>query len=480
MFLLKKAFDMRDKANPTSADKPFLEHLEELRIVITRIAITLIIATFACYAFKDNLMELLRKPIEVVWEKSQKARLPADITPNIWEQAKLSSDLTSSLSPEAKTVYFQQFEDSNLSFYSECAGYYRAARSIQGVEKQNLFIHSLPHVSEKVKEQTKSLLETQPDEKIGARDNAVFMSSLRPTETFMLSLKLAFFAGVIVSFPFILFFSLQFVLPGLKPEERKALWPAMAAGFGLFLSGVLFCYFWVLPEALEFFYGYSTSMGVSNEWRIGDYITFATQFTLIFGLAFELPVVVMTLVKLGILNYDIMSRTRSYAIVSILVIGAVITPTGDILTLSMLAGPMCILYEICIWLAYFSKKKQIEEEEAEQADLANYRKLKSASVTTAAGATVIELDSELAAEISDTEVCSDDEGEELDDGILEEENDEADEETNETPDPSVLDTLRAPYVPYAEDSSYDFDDDEEEDEDEKEDDEPKKDDSPTT
>lgn len=468
MFLLKKAFDLRDKANPESSDKPFLEHLEELRIVITRIVVTLMIATIACYALKDNLMELLRKPIEVVWEKSQQARLPAAITPTIWEQAKLSADLSSGLSPEAKVIYFQQFEDENLSFYAECAGYYRAAKSIKNIEQQNHFIDSLPGVSDKVKEQTKSLILSAPNDKVGAKDDAVFMSSLRPTETFMLSLKLAFFAGIIISFPFILYFSLQFVLPGLKPEERKALWPAMAAGFGLFLSGVLFCYFWVLPEALQFFYDYSTGMGVSNEWRIGDYITFTTQFTLIFGLAFELPVVVMTLVKLGILNYDIMSRTRSYAIVSILVIGAVITPTGDILTLSMLSGPMCILYEICIWLAYFSKKKEVAAEEAE---MASYRKRQAGAAVSAGGLAEIETEDQTA-DLDDNGNALD-EGEELDDGELDDEDDNKDAEET-----TVLDTLRAPYDPYA---TYE-DEDEEYDEDDTDNqkDQPKNDDTPSS
>ena len=123
------------------------------------------------------------------------------------------------------------------------------------------------------------------------------MQALKPTEGFMLSIKLAFFAGIVISFPFLLYFILQFVLPGMHDAERKALWPAMAIGFGLFLSGVFFSYYIVLPEVLEFFHEYSSDMMIENEWRIGYYISFATQFTLIFGLTFELPVLVMPLFK---------------------------------------------------------------------------------------------------------------------------------------------------------------------------------------
>ena len=106
-------------------------------------------------------------------------------------------------------------------------------------------------------------------------------------------------------------------------------------------------------------------MGISNDWRIGEYISFATQFTLLFGASFELPVIVMVFVKLGLLGYDTMSRTRSYAILAIFVTAAVLTPTPDIATMLVMAAPMIILYEICIWLAYFDRKKARIKEEQE-------------------------------------------------------------------------------------------------------------------
>lgn len=454
MFLLKKAFNLRDKAND-GIEKPFLEHLEDLRVTITKIVITLLISTIACYVFKDRLMDVLRHPIEVVWEQSQQNKLPEDITPDVWEQAKMIAHNSAGFTPEQKKLYLQQFDNEQLSFYGECAGYYRAAMGIPEVEKRPEFVKQLPGVDQKTKDTVILLLEKGPSSVIGAKNDIVYMRSLKPTETFMLSIKLAFFAGIIVAFPFLMYFTLQFVLPGLKENEKKALWPALAVGFGLFLGGVLFCYFWVLPEALDFFYTYSSSMGVENEWRIGDYITFATQFTLIFGLAFELPVVVMTLVKLGLLDYRTMSNTRSYAIISIVVIAAVITPTGDALTLSLLSVPMIILYEICIWLAYFHNKKEQELEEAEDAEAEEYfnrERNATPRIAPAAGAVSAsdeddeDLDDTYSAEIDesskgpkdynehgystyeddydpayfeqDADHQSDDEGEEIDDGVM--------------------------------------------------------------
>lgn len=367
MFLLKKIFNLRDKSSEVEVEKPFLEHLEDLRVVITKVVLTLLISTIACYVFRNTMMDVLRRPIEKVWQTSQQEKLPAAITPDLWEIAKNASHYATSLTPEERDAYFAQFDNPKLRYYALCAGYYRAASSIKDVEKRTAFIDQLPNVPDDVKNTTKELLAKGPTAQLDAKNNVVYMRSLKPTETFMLSIKLAFFAGIIVAFPLVLYFSLQFILPGLKKNEKRALWPAMIIGFGLFLGGILFCYFVVLPKTLDFFYTYSGSMGVENEWRIGDYITFATQFTLIFGLSFELPVVVMTMVKLGLLSYTSMSNTRSYAIITIFLVGAIITPTGDALTLFLLSGPMCILYEICIWLAYFSRKKELEQEAAEEA-----------------------------------------------------------------------------------------------------------------
>jgi Tat protein translocase TatC len=198
-------------------------------------------------------------------------------------------------------------------------------------------------------------------------------------------------AGIVVSFPLLLLFLLQFILPGLHSHEKRVLWPAMAVGFGLFLAGSAFAYYLVLPRALLFFAEWSSDMGISNDWRIGEYISFATQFTLLFGASFELPVVVMVFVKLGLLSYETMSRTRSYAIVAIFVAAAVLTPTPDMLTMTLMAAPMIILYEICIWLAFFDRKKNRikEEQEARESmerQLLREEKMRAAEAAEAAEA----------------------------------------------------------------------------------------------
>ena len=185
-----------------------------------------------------------------------------------------------------------------------------------------------------------------------------FLNTLGFQDGFMIVVNLTLIASVIISFPLLLLFVLQFVLPGLRTNEKKVLFPGLVIGFGLFLTGVFFSYFMVLPRALEFFHSFNQGLGVGILGGLKEYITFATRFILIFGISFELPVVVMALVKLDFLSYKVMGSTRKHAIIAIAIFSAVITPTQDVLTLLLLAGPLYVLYEICIWLAYFLEKKE--------------------------------------------------------------------------------------------------------------------------
>jgi len=366
MFLLKKIFQLRDHAN-AEAEKPFLEHLEDLRMMIMKVVITLVISMTACFTFQDKLMDVLQKPIREVWHLHQETLLPEKkdilkpLTVELWQEAKNLERAATPLNPEEREQLYRSTGNDSLVFHSKAVSYLRAALCLAEAKREP-FVSNLP-VTDEMKQEVKALLATKanPEPQVATSS----LSALRPTETFMLSMSLSFFAGIVVAFPLLLYFILQFILPGLHGNEKKVLWPALAIGFGLFLGGVLFAYFLVLPRALVFFFEWGNDMGISNEWRIGEYISFATQFTLLFGASFELPVVVMVLVKLGLLGYETMKKTRSYAIVAIFVIAAVLTPTPDIFTQCLMACPMLILYEACIWLAWWDGKKRAKEEAEE-------------------------------------------------------------------------------------------------------------------
>ena len=373
MFILKKIFQLRDHAN-AEAEKPFLEHLEDLRVTITKIVVTLVISMTVCFSFQDKLMNVLRRPIEQVWYLHQQTLLPdklaRPLTVEIWQAAKQLERAAAPLENAEKEYLYRTVADETLVFHSKAVSILRSVLCLDE-SKRVSYIAGLP-IAEEMKSEVKALVQTKanPEPQVASSS----LSSLRPTETFMLSMSLSFFAGIVVAFPLLLYFILQFILPGLHGHEKNVLWPALAIGFGLFLGGVLFAYFLVLPRALVFFFEWGNDMGISNDWRIGEYISFATQFTLLFGASFELPVVVMVLVKLGLLGYETMKKTRSYAIVAIFIIAAVLTPTPDIFTQCLMACPMLILYEACIWLAWWDGKKQAKKEAAEAEEEALQRK----------------------------------------------------------------------------------------------------------
>src|ERR1044072_9124501 len=182
------------------------------------------------------------------------------------------------------------------------------------------------------------------------------LKALGITDSIVISFRLAFYAGIVIAFPLLLYFLAEFVLPALNAVEKRFLFPAIAGSFGLFLFGVLVCYFWLLPKTILFFFRDTRSLGWTPTWTVQEYYSFVTKFVLGFGLAFELPVVVLALVYFGLITYKFMARTRPYAVVLIFILAAIIAPTPDLLTLIAMALPMSLLYESCIWIAWLMER----------------------------------------------------------------------------------------------------------------------------
>src|SRR5207244_3299745 len=130
------------------------------------------------------------------------------------------------------------------------------------------------------------------------------------TDSIVISFHLAFYAGIVLSFPLLLYFLAGFVLPALTAVEKRFLLPAIGVSFALFLVGVLISYFWLLPKTILFFFRDTEHLGWAPTWTVQQYYSFVTRFTIGFGLAFELPVVVLALVRFGLVTYKFMARTR--------------------------------------------------------------------------------------------------------------------------------------------------------------------------
>jgi sec-independent protein translocase protein TatC len=188
--------------------------------------------------------------------------------------------------------------------------------------------------------------------------------SLGVADSMTISFQLAFYAGIVIAFPFLIYFAGQFVLPALTPPEKKAMLPAVGIGFGLFLGGVVLGYYLVLPATLRFFFRDAQSLDWTPTWTVRDYFSFVTQLCVGFGAAFELPVIVLVLVRLGVLSVALLRRTRAYAFLLIFVAAAFLAPTPDAVSMAMMGGPMYLLYEICILVAWLMERKRKKEADA--------------------------------------------------------------------------------------------------------------------
>lgn len=377
--IFEKLFKMREKnasrARPgadegfDAHEKPFLDHLEDLRHTLFKIIGTLAVSTMACFAFHVQLFELIQLPAKMKI---------AEIAPGVSLWSKLD------------------------------------------------------------------------------------LITLGPPEFIVLMLKLSAFSGVIISFPFTVYFLFQFIIPGLRQVEKKTIIPGAVVGFVLFLVGAAFAFFLAAPIALKFFYTFENErisnldptreamekkisdislIGVDGErippfepdadglpdlreegeeatteatengsapdiqaeireymrnsfatvetsnfalrydetrdkiviveskggksiYQIGQYVTFIARLVLVFGISFQLPIIVTILVRLELLTARVMRATRTYAWIIILVASAILTPP-DVITLGLMAGPMIFLYEVCIVIATIMERRREKRERAE-------------------------------------------------------------------------------------------------------------------
>lgn len=167
---------------------------------------------------------------------------------------------------------------------------------------------------------------------------------VNPPEAVVIQLKVAMFLAVLLTSPVITVEFWRFVGPGLKPKERRLIFRLTAPVVILFIGGVLMSLLVVLPFTFPFLYSFALGVGAEPLLRLEDFLDFVVMFSLAFGLAFELPVVMYGLSYLGIVQPDFWKKNWRYAAVAIFIFGAVITPDGSGITMMLVALPMLVLY----------------------------------------------------------------------------------------------------------------------------------------
>jgi sec-independent protein translocase protein TatC len=323
--------DLEDEGGPV---KSFLEHLEDLRWVLIKSAAAVGVGMVVCLIAANTLVEILKWPLY---------------------RAAASN-------PEANSR--------SVAFLLGTNVVGRFHLKTNELESIGLGTNHIVLQLTTVQIGTNRLVALQPvtGSDVGVNPNSlVQLINLGPAGGFVVAFQIAFYGGLALVSPFVLYFLGQFILPALKRNERRYVIRGLGIGAVLFFTGVLFCYFLLLPMVLGLSVKYSEWLGFSAfQWKAEEYISFVCKFMIGMGLGFELPVVVLILVRLGIVTATQLAKFRPYMIVINLVLGAVLT-TPEIITQLTMFVPLQLLYEISILIArYWERQDKKREAEAAQ------------------------------------------------------------------------------------------------------------------
>ena len=331
--------------------KSFLEHMEDLRWVLIRCVAALGVAMVACLAGAPIIVDFLSRPLneakqfltenrkdsllaenksEILIRLTDREVLRLPVETNLLDEAYRMLDLTNNIEPQS----------------------FNLTPTVQGGKLQLL-----------LQPETNTVFASDKSSRAGPE-----LKSMSPLSGFLVALQMAFYGGIMVALPFILFFLGQFIFPALRQKEKKYLTISVIIGGGLFFCGAAFCYFLLMKIALSTAALFAQWLQFGADmWRAEDYIKFVCKFMIGMGLAFELPVIILLLVKIGVLDYKKLSKFRMYWVVINLVLASVLTPP-DIVTQVLMALPMQLFYELSVLIAWIwyrrdkKREKQLEKE----------------------------------------------------------------------------------------------------------------------
>lgn len=204
---------------------------------------------------------------------------------------------------------------------------------------------------------------TQP--LLGLGDDRLQLIGTGITEAFFTRLKVSFIAAIFVASPAIFYQTWRFIEPGLVDQERRLAIPFVLAATVFFVSGAVFCYVFVFPVGYAFFLEEYANIGVAPQIRISEYLSFASRMLLAFGITFEMPVVTFFLARVGMVDHHTLIGWARYAIVTVFIVAAVLTPGPDIASQLLMAGPLLALYVLSIGVAFVFRRRRKAEPDAD-------------------------------------------------------------------------------------------------------------------
>lgn len=302
------------------AIKTFLEHLEDLRWMLIKAGAALLLGMIVCLFAAPQIMTILKWPLRRAAQISLGTNQPVRI--------RLAGNSIGTFDPRTN------------SFGLDLRG------------KSNVVINLEPTLIGTQQVLAVNIVTNSPEAAAGPD-----LWIIDPAAAFMLALQVGFFGGLILASPFVFYFIGQFVMPALKIREKKYFMRAFLVGLFLFLGGLCLGYFWIMPKALKFAEQFANWMGIQvPSWRAETYIGFEVKFLFGMGIGFELPVVLLALVKIGVLDYAKLSAMRRYMIVINLVLGALLT-TPEVYTQVVMCIILQILYEVSVWVAWYWERR---------------------------------------------------------------------------------------------------------------------------
>jgi sec-independent protein translocase protein TatC len=304
--------------------KSFLQHLEDLRRALLRSLLAVGLALMLCLTFVEKLVWVVEYPLQRI---------------DLFEKPRPT------VSFEIGSTRLGPYPVTREQFAGLPAG--EAPHPVFQVQSMQIQGQQVA---------TLKLLPPAPGDETGPLQ--VRLHNFGPAEGFFVAFHIAFYASLIVSAPFWMYYLGGFILPALNIRERKALFPWLGWSVFLFLAGVLATYFVLLPVALRASVAYSDLLGFAGlDWRADDYISFVTRFVFGMGLGFQFPVIVLFLVKIGLITHAHLAKYRRHVCVLSFILGAVLT-TPEVITQVAMAIPLYLLYEICIWIAWYWERQK--------------------------------------------------------------------------------------------------------------------------
>lgn len=337
----------------------FGEHLEVLRLHLIRALVGLTICVIGALVYGEDLVRLIRQPVDAALRR---ANFTAKVDDSVKEFSFWQYVMGMFTPPDTSAASLPEnaplvTSEARRSISLEIPAFELADQLHQAAPEQ------YPAPAETLKEKfltvpARSEAFLQFRTGLEKMDRPV---TLNVQEAFVTYMKVSFVAGLIVASPWVFFQLWLFIAAGLYPHERKYIYTYLPMSVVLFLGGVFFCFYAVLPTVLDFLLGYNARIELTAQIRISEWISFAIMLPLMFGLSFQLPLIMLFLAKINLFTVDQYLGQWRMAVLAIAIVSMLLTPTPDPMTMMLMMVPLLLLYALGVALCHWTKSKTTTE-----------------------------------------------------------------------------------------------------------------------